>query len=58
VVSVIIDFKEARIERELWRLMGEIEDFVVEETLAGRPVIIIIEKPTVWEIIKRWFRRG
>lgn len=55
---MIIDFKEARIERELWRLMGEIEDFVVEETLAGRPVIIIIEKPTVWEIIKRWFRRG
>lgn len=55
---MIIDFKEARIERELGLLIEEMEDFIVEETLAGRPVIIVIEKPTAWERIKRWFGRG
>lgn len=55
---MIIDIEEARLERDLVRLIEEIEDFIIEETLAGRPVIIIIEKPTAWGRIKRWFRRG
>lgn len=47
-----------RLEREYEQALDDLRQFVIDETLAGRPIVIVIEKPTIWERIKSWFGRG
>lgn len=54
----IINLDDAKFQKELGQTLWDLRDFIAEETVAGRPVIVVIEKPTLWERIKRMFGRG
>lgn len=55
---MLVDLERFRFERKYEQALADLEQFVIDEALAGRPVVMIIEKATLWEKIKRWFGRG